>query len=303
MVEFHTDGFGSFGGLIFDMVPADVSDVLIVGIPYESATSGKKGAAFAPVELRKLSVDMQTMSREGTDLNQMVLKDMGNVVVYPVEGKETRDSIERSYDELFAQGPPVITLGGDHSCTFPILKSLAKEGSVGVIWFDAHRDLLSELMGSRWSHGSPLRRALELENISAEHVLLVGTRYMEPSEEEFVAGLPIKELRMVDLERNGFDLPAFSSMVANIAENVDHLYVSIDIDVLDPAHAPATGTPVGGGMTTAQLMQMVKSIPAKVRAFDLMEVSPPHDHGEITVKAALGIVTEILAQIKNSNLS
>ena len=173
-------------------------------------------------------------------------------------------------------------------------------GSVGVIWFDAHRDLLNKLIGSNYSHGSPLRRAIELDNIDPKNVLLVGTRYMEPEEQHILDDTGIKELRMVDLEDNGFDLDIFIEMANEIVENVDYLYVSIDIDVLDPAFAPGTGTPVGGGMTTSQLMQFVKSIPGEIRGIDIMEVSPPLDNSGITVKATMGLITEILGRLKSS---
>ncbi|MHA2099556.1 MAG: agmatinase [Candidatus Kariarchaeaceae archaeon] len=302
-MEFHEDGFGSFGGIIYQNIDIGASDVVIVGIPYESALSGKRGASFAPSHLRLISKDMQTMTRDGIDINELVLSDIGNIPVFPVEGSKTRESIEEHYTYLLDNtNSPILAIGGDHSSTFPILKSLAKKGSVAIIWFDAHRDLLGELIGSNYSHGSPLRRAIEEDNIDPKNVLLVGTRYMEPEEQEVVRNSGIKELRMVDLEKNNFDISVFQDLVDEITENTDFLYVSIDIDVLDPAFAPGTGTPVGGGMTTSQLMKFVKNIPNVIRGIDIMEVSPPLDPTGITTKATMGLITEILGRLQDQLL-
>lgn len=300
-MEFHNDGFGSFGGLVYENLELSEADVIILGIPYESALSGKKGASLAPSQIRLISKDMQIMTRDGERIDKMVLNDIGNIPVYPLDGAKTRSSILEHYTYLLQNSKsPILALGGDHSSTFSMLNALQTMGRVGVIWFDAHRDLLNHLIGSNYSHGSPLRRAIELDNIDPNSVLLVGTRYMEPEEQHVVDDTGIKELRMVDLEDNGFDLKIFTELVNQIMENVDYLYVSIDIDVLDPGFAPGTGTPVGGGMTTSQLMQLIKSIPGQIRGIDIMEVSPPLDNSGITVKAAMGLITEILGKLKKS---
>ncbi|OLS26135.1 MAG: Guanidinobutyrase [Candidatus Heimdallarchaeota archaeon LC_2] len=300
IMEFHEDAFGSFGGLVYENLDISEAEVIILGIPYESALSGKKGTSLAPSQLRLISQDMQVMTRDGKRIDKMVLADMGNIPVYPVEGKKTRTSINEHYKHILENtSAPILALGGDHSSTYPMLKALQERGSVGIIWFDAHRDLLNELIGSNYSHGCPLRRAIELDNVDPKNVLLVGTRYMDPEEQHVVDDTGIKELKMVDLETNNFDLNIFSELVNQISAVVDFLYVSIDIDVLDPAYAPGTGTQVGGGMTTSQLMQFVKHIPGKIRAIDIMEVSPPLDHSGITLKATMGLITEILGRLKD----
>jgi agmatinase len=301
-MEFETDGFGSFGGLAYENIPINEADVLFIGIPYESATSGQKGASFAPSEFRLLSADLQTVSRAGIDLEQTVIADLGNIKIFPIEGHETRNSIENSYKYLFENSETsIITFGGDHSISYPILKALSSLGSVGIIWFDAHRDLLSELLGSRFSHGSPLGRAIELENIDPKNVLLVGTRYMHPEEQKIVESQHLNEIRMVDLENSNFDLTQFKEKIIEISSKVDFVYLSIDIDVLDPAFAPGTGTPVGGGMTTSQLLRLVSEIPCKLRAIDITEVSPIRDQSNITLKATMSLFTELLAKLKLQN--
>lgn len=297
-MEFTEDGYASYGGLAYGKVPLDEAHVIIQGIPYESASSGKKGASFAPSVLRVNSVDLQTLSRDGIDLNQMIVRDIGNIPIYPLEGEKTRNSIEQYTSYLMEQSnAPIISIGGDHSCTYPLLKSLASRGTVGIIWFDAHRDLLSALLGSRFSHGSPLGRAIELTNISPENVLLIGTRYMHQEEQTIVEENGIEELRMVDLEQDNFNEQKFLELVKKISQNVDNIYVSIDIDVLDPAFAPGTGTPVGGGLTSSQLMRFIRSIPVDIRAIDIMEVAPPIDNTDITIKATMSLLTEILTKL------
>lgn len=296
-MEFEDDGFASYGGLAYDSVPYDEADALIVGIPYEAASSGKKGSSLAPVYMRLHSADLQIISRWGVNLDLMTVRDVGNIPVYPLHADKNRESIQTYYSHLLTAGTPIIAFGGDHSITYSLLSSLSKTAKVGVVWFDAHRDVLPELLHDRYSHGSSLRRAIELPNIAPENVLLVGTRYMEPTEQQFIDENPINELRMIDIERVADPLREFKHQVQLLAERVDHVYLSIDIDVLDPAYAPGTGTPVAGGMSTSQLLQFIHAIPINVRAFDIMEVAPPLDPSGITVKGALTLLTELLAKI------
>jgi agmatinase len=298
---FVEDGYGSFGGLAFPTVALKDANVIIQGVPYESASSGKKGASKAPDALRMISKDMQTISRRGIDVNDMVLLDMGNIPINHVEGKATRTNISQSMTYLLEEGnSPIISIGGDHSVAFPLIKSTADMDNVGIIWFDAHRDLLNEIAGSKYGHGCPLRRLIELENIDPGNVLLVGTRYMEPEEQEVIEKQGINEITMVGLEEASNKRKLVIDKINEIASRVGSLYVSVDIDVLDPAYAPGTGTPVGGGMSTSELMTYISEIPASVRAFDLVEISPPLDLSGITIKTGMGIITEMLAQIKKN---
>ncbi|MGB1898982.1 MAG: agmatinase [Candidatus Kariarchaeum pelagius] len=290
--------FGSFGGLVYEDMEIQDADILLIGVPYEGGTSGNKGTSFAPYEIRKFSTDLQTMTRYSLDLNDIAILDMGDISIFPLNDEMTREKITKTFDGIFENEKPIITIGGDHSITYPIIKSLSNRGKVGVIWFDAHRDLLDELINSKYSHGSSLRRSIELDNVNSEDIMLIGTRYMEQTEQLFIENNDIYELRMVDLEENKFDLTDFEKQINKIAKRVDYFYVSIDIDVLDPAFIPGTGTPVGGGMTSSQLYKMIKCIPCKVTAFDITEVSPPGDQSLTTVKTTLGLITEILGQIK-----
>ncbi|MHA1794981.1 MAG: agmatinase [Promethearchaeota archaeon] len=297
----HPDGFGSFAGLALKEsgVPylLQEADILIQGIPYEAATSGKKGTSFAPHALRAISKDFQVISRRGVDLTKLKICDVGNIPIFPVEGAQTRDSITSAMQALLnATSSPIISIGGDHSVTFPLVKAFDPSQSLGIIWLDAHRDLQDVFLGSPFSHGTSLRRISELPNVDPKNICLIGTRYMDPLEQVFIEKTQIQELTAPMLE----DAPNYRSLVqktiSEIEDRVDHLYISIDIDVLDPAFAPGTGTPVAGGLTSAQLLNIVSDLSVPVRAFDIVEVSPPLDPSGITSKVQMALLTEIFAK-------
>lgn len=157
------------------------------------------------------------------------------------------------------------------------------------------------MLSSPYSHGSSLRRSIELDSVDPENVLLVGTRYMEPEEQQFVEKQGINELTQATLEDSKNPRNLVKNSIEEIIPRIDHLFISIDIDCLDPAHAPGTGTPVGGGMTTSQLMNYIWDISAPIRALDIVEVSPPLDISGITLKVALALLTEVFAKIKLQN--
>ena len=198
-MSFFADGYGSFGGLVFPDVTNNEANLLIIGVPYEGAISGKQGTSQGPSEIRNICRDMQTITRRSVDLNQLILKDLGDVEVFPTEAEKTRQSIRKAYNQLFMDyNSPVLTIGGDHSITYPIVKGFQADAKIGIVWFDAHRDLLEKLIGSRYSHGSSLRRITELTNVEYENVLLVGTRYMEPDEEKFIQEYKLSEFSTVN---------------------------------------------------------------------------------------------------------
>jgi agmatinase len=296
-MSYEDDGYGSFGGLVYEEIELEEVDVIIQSIPYENATSGNKGASFAAQEIRAVSKNMQTISRRGVDFNSLTVKDVGNISVYPLDGAKTRKSIEQNFKELLSKSNAYfISIGGDHSISYPLIKALSNHAKIGIICFDAHRDLLDDYIGSKYSHGSTLLRSLELETIEPQDMVIIGTRYMDIEEQKVIDKYQISEFRMVDLEEKEKVHLEIEAKIKEIAERVDYFYVSVDIDVLDPAFAPGTGTLVGGGLTTSQLMSMIWNIPAPIKAFDLVEVAPPLDHSGITVKASLTIISEMMAK-------
>ncbi len=306
-MKFDEELYGTYGGLFNpkEKYVKDASDLLdqeydvvIQGVPYESATSGKKGTSYAIKALRAISKDMQTISRTGVDISSLKMVDVGDVPIHALESLQTREEIEKSFTYLRqTYRCPIISIGGDHSITYPLIKALQNEGKVGIVWFDAHRDLLDRFIRSNYSHGTSLRRSIDLPNVDPTNVLLVGTRYFTREEEDYVRTMGINELRKVDMENSSNWIAQFQSILEDIASRVDYLYISLDIDGLDPACAPGTGTPVGGGVFTHELMQILQSIQIPIAAFDIVEVSPPLDFSGITVKTMMGLLTEILAQI------
>ena len=296
---FKNDGYGSFGGLAKQSYKLEEADLVIVGIPYEGGTAGKKGTSNTPSNLRVMSTDFQTMSRRGIDLSDLKIKDVGNVPTYPLDEAKTRQSIKNSINFLLESTiAPVICIGGDHSIAFPEMQAYSKLGKIGVVWIDAHRDLLDELYGSKYSHGSPLRRAIEEEYILPENVLLIGTRYMTSSETHFLEENNISELKMVDIEETSDVRYEIKSRIEELAKRVDHIFLSIDIDGIDPAFAPGTGYPVAGGLTSSLILNIIHDVPVPIRGIDIVEVSPLLDPSGITQKLLMAIITELCAKIK-----
>ena len=300
--EYDQNRYGTYGGLSIGFEDLIKADAIIQGVPFESGTSGKKGTSFAIDSLRQICGDLQLISRRSISITDIKICDVGDVPVFPLDSETTRKSIEDSMKFLLSKtSAPIITIGGDHSITYPEIKGLSSLGSIGIIWFDAHRDLLDEMLSSKYSHGSSLRRTIELDTVDPRNVLLVGTRYMEPEEQEFVNKEGINELTQATLEDAENPRKLVKNKVEEIIPRIDNLFISIDIDCLDPAHAPGTGAPVGGGMTTSNLMNYIWDIPAPIRALDIVEASPPLDISGITLKAVLTLLTELLAKIKIQN--
>ncbi|MHA1452884.1 MAG: arginase family protein, partial [Promethearchaeota archaeon] len=225
--------------------------------------------------------------------------DVGNVTIYPLDEAKTRQSIMNSINfVLESTKAPVICIGGDHSIAFHEMHAYSKVGKIGVVWIDAHRDLLDELYGSKYSHGSPLRRAIEEEVILPENVLIIGTRYMTTLETHFLEENNMSEMKMVDIEDMSNARCEIKNRISELAKNVDHIFLSIDIDAMDPAYAPGTGYPVAGGFTSSLLLNLIHDFPVPIRGADIVEVSPPLDHSDITMKLLMAIITELCAKAK-----
>jgi agmatinase len=272
------------------------TDVVIVGVPFDGGVGGRNGAARGPDHLRTISRRLKTISRRGEDFSDLRVKDIGDVRIERFDLPATIARIEEAYAGLIgAFSAPLLTFGGDHCVTYPIVKALARERTTGLLWFDAHPDVLDSYLGSRLSHGSPLRRIIDDGCVAPENVLLVGTRAYDEGEPAFLRERGIAEIRSAELD-DGDAFSRYEQLVNGIASRVEQLYVSIDIDVLDAAVAPGTGTPVAGGLTSRMLLRLLEKIPASVRACDLVEFAPAYDSGAMTETAALAITTEVLAR-------
>ena len=221
-------------------------------------------------------------------------------------------SIDLNWERYFAtvetralqvlRHPMAIFLGGDHSVTIPLTAafSQAVTGRFGVLHVDAHVDLADEFEGHRWSHACTERRVLELPNIESHHLVFVGIRSWMADELVFLADHPEIGMHTArDVYRHGVE--AVADAVTAQLDDVDAVYITLDIDGLDPAYAPGTGTPEAGGLSTRELLEVLRVVFARlpVRALDIVEVAPPLDHADVTSFAAAKVIYETFGWVKD----
>jgi agmatinase len=276
------------------------ANVLILGIPFDGAVSAEKGAAAAPDCLRELSRILPLATEEGAIFQSLKIRDEGNIQSHLNWEKYYEEVEKRAYD-MVVQNKFCLFLGGDHSVSIPLESSFARahgKENIGIIVFDAHCDLANEYDGHRWSHACTQRRALELPNVKPDNLTLVGTRSFMEDELEFLGKHPeIRVIKAREIYNKGL-VDTFQE-ISERYRNCRTIYLSIDIDVLDPAFAPGTGTPESGGLSTRELMELIREIMAHlpVAAADIVEVSPPLDSSNITSWAALKVIYEIFGEV------
>jgi len=264
----------------------------VLGIPFDGGVSFRSGAASAPARLRELSTHLSRCADEGQPLNLSVC-DYGNVPVDLKWERYFQTVEERALD--VTRHPFAIFLGGDHSVSIPLMKACdeAWDEPFGVVHFDAHPDLFDVYSGHRCSHACTQRRALELPGLEPERLVMVGVRSVAAEEWAFLQEqpeIPIYTAR--DCHRRGME--SVATDVVKLLHDVRSIYVTVDIDGLDPAFAPGTGYAEAGGPSTRALLELVRRLCRElpVRAMDLVEVSPPLDHADITSFAALKVIYE-----------
>jgi len=280
-------------------VPAE-GDILILGVPFDEAVSNARGAAEAPAHLRKLSALNPPVSEEGLDLRKLIIADQGDVNLDP-EDSSYFGRVEKEAAALIATGKPSLFLGGDHSVTIPLGRAFAGHYSpkpVGMIHLDSHCDLMDSYDGHRWSHACPQRRFLEHENVVSKNLVMAGIRNFEVEEMEFLrenSAITVINARQF-YSRNHKEI---QSQIVEALKDVEAVYLSLDIDVLDPAYAPGTGVPEAGGLSTREVIELVREIMGNlpVKAVDLVEVAPVLDYRDITSWAAVKIIYEIFATL------
>jgi len=222
------------------------------------------------------------------------IADFGDLSVNPLSIEDTFRRIEQGITPLLQAGVRCACVGGDHSISLPILRAVAKKhGPVSLIQFDAHNDLWDEYFGSKYSHGTPFRRAFEEGLLHDDGVLQVGLRGQVYGEEDFDFARAHK-VRMVTAEE--FHKKGMSIVQRHLRSfRRKPVYVTLDIDVVDPAFAPGTGTPQVGGLTSVQMLELVRALRGlSIVGCDLVEVSPPFDTGEITSLLAANLLYELL---------
>ena len=273
----------------------------IMGVPFDNAVSLNKGASKAPKHLRDLSIDLSDTTDEFLPIREDVLYDFGDIPV-TLDWEAYFDQVRRAALQVLEEDIFGLFIGGDHSVTIPLHKAFGqywrsrKESSrIGVIHMDAHYDLCPDYDGHPWSHACTEARALD-EVIEGPDLTFIGVRVAELTELELMKDHPgITTHRAADVHEYGAE--AIARQVIDKYRDYDAVYLTLDIDVLDPAFAPGTGTPVSGGLTPIQLLKIVRLLLSEipVRAMDIVEVAPPLDVNDITSWAALRIIHEVFS--------
>ena len=272
-------------------------DIALVGVPFDGGTSYRPGARFGPAAVRQGSRLLRPFNPAvgalPFELAQVV--DAGDVTCTPFGPEAAVAQIEAAAATLLAGGGRLVAIGGDHTVALPLLRATAaRHGPLALVHFDAHLDTWDVYFGQRFTHGSPFRRAWEEGLLSRDHCTHVGLRGPLYTGTDLVddAGMGFAQITADEVGERG--VPA---VAAGVLERVGDapLYVSVDIDVLDPAHAPGTGTPEAGGLSSRELLSLVRRLaPARIVGADVVEVSPAYDHAEITAIAAAHVIYELL---------
>lgn len=275
------------------------SDVQVglIGAPWDGGTTNRPGPRHGPRQLR----DMSTMIRAQNGatgvrpFEVMNCADLGDVAPNPADVMDSLKRMEAFYARVHAAGIRPLTGGGDHLCTLPILRALAKDGPVGMVHFDSHTDLFhSYFDGTMYTHGTPFRRAVEEGLLDPKRVVMIGIRgtAYDSEDRDFADSVGIRVIPIEEFHARGVD-----DVMTEAREIVGQgaTYVSYDIDFVDPAFAPGTGTPEVGGPNSYQALQVVRALQGlNIIGADLVEVSPPFDPSGATAYLGASIMFELL---------
>ena len=277
---------------------AEGLDFVIAGAPFDTASSFRSGSRFGPNAIRNISAMMKpnNVIMQVNIMDGLKGGDIGDFNVTPGYIHPTYQAIEEGVAGILKENACPIVLGGDHSIPLAELRAAAKKyGPVALVHFDSHSDLCDEVFGQKYNHGTPFRRALEENLIDASHSIQVGMRgsLYDPDEHKMAAELGMKLIPAHKVREMGL-----KTLVKTILERVGDkpCFLTFDIDFVDPAYAPGTGTPEVGGFTSLEALELVRNIKdLNFVGFDLVEVLPAYDHGEITAYLAANIVFEYLS--------
>jgi agmatinase len=273
-------------------------DVAVVGVPFDAGTTYRPGARFGPSAIRQASRLLRPYNPE-LDVSPFATQqvvDWGDVACNPFDIVAAVGEVEAGLDRITSEGARFVLLGGDHTVALPALRSVAKvHGPVALVHFDAHLDTWDTYYGAPYTHGTPFRRAQEEGLLRKDRSAHVGTRgsLYDPQDLRDDALLGFTVVHASELDRLGVE-----GVLERVRTRVGDapLYVSVDIDVLDPAHAPATGTPEAGGMTSRELLGVIRGFAGlDLVGADVVEVSPAYDSAEITSVAAANVAYEFVS--------
>ena len=280
------------------------ADVAFIGIPFDQGTLGRPGARFGPDALRDAPRAYSYSDPYGAQgkadgffdidagdelLRGVVMTDCGNVPIVPSEVVGNFDRITRAVEQVVERGAFPVAVGGDHAITFPVVRGLSKFAPLNIVHFDAHLDYTHDVQDALYTHASPIRRCREMDFVG--RIASVGIRSARriPYEEAIRDGsLIVSHSRFRELGPRA---------VADLIPEAENLYITFDVDVLDPTQAPGTGTPETGGLFYEEARNCILALLEKSNlvAFDIVEVAPPYDNSQLTVQVAARLVQDILA--------
>jgi agmatinase len=290
-------GIATFAHLPHISEVTDV-DVAIVGVPFDTGVSYRPGARFGPNHVRESSRLLRPYNPAAnvSPFATQQVVDAGDIAANPFDIEEAISSIHKSYDQLLERAKRIVTIGGDHTITLPILRSLkAKHGPISVVHFDAHLDTWDSYFGADYTHGTTFRRASEEGLLDPEGCMHIGIRGPLYAAKDLTddKALGFQIFSSIEFQDLGVGA-AIEKMKARVGKRP--LYISIDIDVLDPAHAPGTGTPEAGGLTSRELLSLLRATAGmNVVGADIVEVAPAYDHAQITGIAASHAMYELIS--------
>jgi agmatinase len=273
-------------------------DVAVLGVPFDAGTTYRPGARFGPAGIREGSRLLRALhpALDVEPFGAQQVADAGDVGCTPFAIDEAIGQIEAAARSLLADAGRVIALGGDHTIALPLLRATAaKFGAIALVHFDAHLDTWDTYFGAAYTHGTPFRRAAEEGLFAGDVSMHVGIRGSLFTRDDLVEdrGFGFGVVGAFDYEQRSVE-----DIAGEIRRRVGDapVYVSIDVDVMDPAHAPGTGTPEAGGLTSRELLATLRALDGlQLVGADVVEVAPAYDHAELTTVAAANVVYELLA--------
>ncbi len=295
-------GIPSFMRLPIFEDPAQV-DIALLGVPWDGGTTNRAGARHGPREVRNQSSLMRKVHHVShiAPYDLVRVGDIGDAPVNPIDLLDSLQRIEGFYRRIHAAGAIPLSVGGDHLVTLPIFRALAAERPVGMVHFDAHSDTNDRYFGDNpYTHGTPFRRAIEEGLLDPKRTVQIGIRgsIYDADDEAFAQECGIRVIHMEEFADLGVE-----ATLAEVRRVVgqEPTYVTFDVDVLDPAFAPGTGTPEIGGMTTLQAQHLIRGLQGlNLIGADVVEVSPPFDQGGATALVGATMMFELLCVLADS---
>jgi len=259
----------------------DDSQFVIMGVPFDRTTSFRPGARFGPDAIRQQSWTFESFDLEtGVDLSEVPIHDFGNTEAFG-NAQQMVDGVREEVRPLFAAGKIPIVFGGDHACSPPVVEAYPEPASLGILYLDAHMDFRAEYLGDPRSHGCSSRRIVE--RVGARNVVVFGVRSVSKQEIEDNRAIGMSYITAHEIAKEGIESAVQRAL--NMLKT-DRVYISLDIDVVDPAFAGATGTPEPFGLSPRDVKYAIGQVAPRLAGLDIMEVSPPWDTGNTSNLAA-----------------